>query len=115
MTNWVGGVIPFIDIGILLFFNEYLIPACSKESIHLTLDHLSAGRNDILGVGRNEKKICFPDPLTINYNKNVAPVLLPRDGAGFPSSVLFGKHSRKLSGKPAPSFVSKHMSITFWN
>ena len=42
--------------------------ACSKETIHLTLDHLSAGRNnmlDHLGAGRNEKYIGFPIPLTI--------------------------------------------------
>ena len=59
----------FIVIGILLFFNVYLIPACSKEILHLTpyhlsagriniLDHLSAGSNDILGhlgADRNEK------------------------------------------------------------
>ena len=58
----------FIVIGILLFFNVYFIPACSKEIIHLTLDHLSAGRNDIighLGVGRHEKYIGFPDTITL--------------------------------------------------
>ena len=58
----------FIVIGILLFFNVYLNPACSKEIIHLTLDHLSVGKNNILGhlgAGRNEKYIGFLDPLNI--------------------------------------------------
>ena len=69
----------FIVIGILLFFIVYFIPACSKEIIHLTLDHLSAWRNNILdhlsagrkdivghlGAGKNEKYVGFPDPLTI--------------------------------------------------
>ena len=46
-----------IVIGILLFFNVYFIPACSKEIIHLTLDHLRVGGNIILdhkSLGMND-------------------------------------------------------------
>ena len=57
----------FIDIRILQLFNVYLIPAGSKDIIHITATTRSAGRSNIFdhrSAGMHEKCIGFLIPLT---------------------------------------------------